>query len=128
MNLGSVSLLDANEYSYRRFSCQTKVNLNIVRKPHATVYASAISRIFELASMGCCILSNPYNGIEEWFNVGKEVLVANNDKEINEIYSWLLTDEDARIRMGNAARQRLLNEHTHKHRAQEILDIIKSVQ
>ena len=128
MDLGSVKLLDPKDCSYRRFSCQTKVNLNIVRRPHATVYASSISRIFELASMGCCILSNPYNGIEEWFNVGKEVLVANNDKEILELYSWLLSDEEARLRMGTAARQRLLNEHTHKHRAQELLKIIKNVQ
>jgi len=126
--LGQVKLLDPDECPYRRFSCQTKVNLNIVRSPHAAVYASAISRIFELASMGCCILSNPYNGVEEWFDVGKEVLVAQNEKEINDIYSWLLSDEDARIKLGTAARQRLLNEHTHKHRAQEILKIIKDVQ
>lgn len=128
MDLGSVRLLDPKDCYYRRFSCQTKVNLNIVRKPHATVYGSSISRIFELASMGCCILSNPYNGISEWFDVGKEVLVAESDKDIREKYSQLLADEDMRIKLGNAARQRLIQDHTHKHRAKEIMQILKSLQ
>lgn len=128
MNLGSVQLLDPAECSYRRFSCQTKINLNIVRKPHATVYASAVSRIFELASMGCCIVSNPYNGIEEWFDVGKEVLVAKSEDEASELYNWLLSDEEARLRLSSGARQRFLREHTHRHRAQELLNILKSVQ
>jgi hypothetical protein len=77
MELGFVQLVNLGNYSYRSFCCKTKVNLNIVRRPHAEVYASSISRIFELASLGCCVVSNPYKGIEEWFNVGKEVLVAN---------------------------------------------------
>jgi spore maturation protein CgeB len=127
MDLGSVQLLDPDYHSYRRFSCQTKINLNITRKPHAAVYASSISRIFELASMGCCVVSNPYKGMEEWFDVGKEALIAKSDEEVSELYSWLLSDEEARLRLGTAARQRVLREHTHKHRAQELLDILKNV-
>jgi spore maturation protein CgeB len=98
-----------------------------VRKPHATVYASATSRIFELASMGCCIVSNPYNGIEEWFTDRKEVLVVKNEEEIPELYKWLLSDEEGRLRLGNAARQRLLQEHTYAHRAREIQKILQTL-
>ena len=125
INLGSVREISLGNISYREFSCQTKVNLNIVRRPHAEVYASSISRIFELASFGCCIVSNPYNGLEEWFEVGKEVLVANTDDEMLELYTQLLSDEETRIRMGTAARQKVIQRHTHKHRAQQLLDIIK---
>jgi len=125
MDLKSVQLIDLVSSSYRRFSSQTKINLSIARRPHATVYASSISRIFELASLSCCIVSNPCKGIEEWFDVGKEVLVAKSDAEVLELYNWLLSDEDARNRMGTAARQRVLNQHTHKHRAQQILRILK---
>jgi spore maturation protein CgeB len=127
MDLGSVQSLDPDNYSYRRFSCQTKINLSIARRPHATIYASSISRIFELASMGCCIVSNPCNGMEEWFNVGKEVLVAKGNEEASELYSWLLSDEEIRSRLGTAARQRVLAEHTHKHRAQQLLSILKGL-
>lgn len=127
LELGSVRLTNLGNFSYRHFCCQTKINLSIVRRPHAEVYASSTSRIFELGSLGCCIVSNPYNGIEEWFNVGKEVLVANEGEETFELYKWLLSDEDARIKMGNAARQRVAKEHTHKHRAQQILNILKTL-
>ena len=127
MELGSAQFIDPDSYSYRRFCCQTKINLSIVRRPHAEVYASSTSRIFELASLGCCIVSNPYNGIEEWFNAGKEVLVAHDDDEVLELYNWLLSDEEVRARMGTAARQRLLKEHTHKHRAQQLLSIFEKL-
>lgn len=127
LDLGFVESLDLDDCPYRRFSGQTKINLNIVRKPHAIVYASSISRIFELASMRCCIVSNPYNGINEWFNVGKEVVVTKSDAEVTELYDWLLSDEEARLNLGASARQRVLQEHTHKHRAQELLAILKSV-
>jgi len=128
IRLGSVQLVNLNHYSYRHFCCQTKINLNIVRRPHAQVYASSISRIFELASLGCCIVSNPYKGIEEWFNVGKEVVVVNNSDEVLESYKWLLSDEEVRVQMGMAARQRILKEHTHKHRAQQLLNILKGLK
>jgi spore maturation protein CgeB len=75
--------------------------------------------------MGCCIVSNPYDGIEEWFDVGKEVLVAKDGDQVQELYGWLLSDEEARLRMGEAARQKALQQHTHRHRAKEILNILK---
>ena len=126
IDLGLVHSMDPCDCSYRRFSCQTKINLSIARKPHATVYASSISRTFELASMGRCIVSNPCNGMEEWFSVGKEILVANSDEEISELYDWLLSDEETRLQFGIAARERVLKEHTHLHRAQELLTILKN--
>lgn len=125
LELGAVQYLDPDALAYRRFYSQSKVALNIVRRPHATVYASSISRIFELASLGCCILSNPYNGVEEWFKVGEEIQIAKEECEIQETYDWLLSDPDARNRMGEAARRRVLREHTHRHRAQQILEILR---
>src|SRR5919204_82159 len=40
-----------------------RVNLNITRRPHATVFASSTCRPFELAACAAAIVSNPYNGI-----------------------------------------------------------------
>jgi hypothetical protein len=41
-----------------------RVNLNITRRSHASVYASSSCRPFELAGCGAAIVSNPYEGIE----------------------------------------------------------------
>lgn len=110
---------------YKLFSSRGKINLSITRHPHVDFYASATCRPFELASMGCCIVSSPYKGIEEWFEVGKELFVADSAKEAVELYVWLLDDDDLRQEVGMRARERLLKEHTHQHMAGAILDVMR---
>ena len=39
-----------------------RINLNLTRRPHATVPASSTARPFELASCAAAIVSNPYEG------------------------------------------------------------------
>lgn len=112
----------------REYVCRSRINLCITRKAHASVFASASSRPFELASLGACIISNPYLGIETWFEPGKEIIVINDANEALERYRWLLDHDTERRAIGAAARQRVLNEHTFRHRAQQLVDIIRSYQ
>src|SRR5436309_13031167 len=49
-----------------------RVNLNITRRSHATVFASSTSRPFELAAAGAAIVPNPCEGIERWFAPGRQ--------------------------------------------------------
>lgn len=114
--------------SWRRFCCKSKINLSVTRGPHATVYASSNSRIFELAAMGCCVVSDPYNGLEKWFDIGKEVFMVQNIEEAVEIYKWLLSSEEARHQAGELARKRVLREHTFRHRAKELIEIINKIK
>jgi spore maturation protein CgeB len=75
--------------------------------------------------MQCCIVSAPYKGLEKWFDTNKEILVAKSSKECIEIYQMLLDDIDLRNSMGIAARNRLKKEHTTRHRARQIIEILK---
>jgi spore maturation protein CgeB len=109
---------------WRTYCCRTKVNLNVVRELHANHFATSTSRPFELAALGCCIVSAPYAGLEKWFEIGKEVLVANSSKECVEIYKMLIGNDELRQKMGKAARIRVKNEHTARHRARQIIEII----
>ena len=54
----------------RRRSRAARINLCITRRSHATVDASSSCRPFELAASGAAIVSNPYDGIERWFEPG----------------------------------------------------------
>ena len=110
----------------REYVCRSKINLCITRGAHASVYASSSSRPFELAAMGACILANPYLGIEEWFEPGKEVIVVNSADEAIERYKYLLSHDSERKAIGAAARKRILAQHTFQARARNLLDIIKS--
>jgi spore maturation protein CgeB len=107
-----------------RLIAQSRINLNIGRKPHASVYASSTSRIFEMASAGACIVSNPYNGIERWFEPGKELLVIHDTDEAVATYRELLADPAQAEAIGRAARERVLHEHTYAHRARRLLDLV----
>lgn len=121
-NLGTVPF-----NAWRSFCCRSKINLNITRESHAKTYATSSSRPFELAALGCCIVSNPYNGIEKWFEIGEEIFVVESEDEAIELYHWLLSSDDERRKVGRKARKRALREHTFKHRAKQLLDIIEKI-
>ena len=88
------------------------------------MYASATARPFELAAFGACIVSQPYSGIEEWFDVGREIIVVNNENEVLSMYQNLLDADDEREKIGERARQRILKSHTYRHRAGELLQAL----
>jgi spore maturation protein CgeB len=101
-----------------------RINLNIGRKPHATVPASSTSRLFELASSGATIVSNPYEGIDRWFEPGRELVVVHSAEEAEATYRELLADPAAAEELGRNARERVLDEHTYAQRARRLLDLI----
>lgn len=125
-DLGNTKLLDYLSFSkLRQYVCRSKINLCITRGAHASVYASSSSRPFELAAMGACIVANPYAGIEEWFEPGKELTVVHSADEALETYKDLLAHDDKRAAIGRAARERVLKQHTFRHRARDLADIIR---
>jgi spore maturation protein CgeB len=101
-----------------------RVNLCITRRAHASVYASSSCRLFELASTGAAIVANPYEGIERWFEPGSEVMVVNDTGEALAAFRQLLADPAQAEEMGRRARERVLDEHTYRHRARRLLDVI----
>ena len=108
----------------RRYAARAKVNVNIARQPHATYYGSSCMRLFELAAMGCCIVTNPLEGLREWFEPGSEIAVATEASTCAEIYRKLLAGSTERRDMGEAARRRVLKDHTYRHRAAELSGIL----
>jgi glycosyltransferase involved in cell wall biosynthesis len=100
-----------------------RVNVNVARRPHAEVHASSTSRLFEMASAGAAIVTSPYQGVERWFDPGRELLVASTADEATETYRQLLDDPGLAAELGAAARARILDEHTFVHRARRLLDL-----
>jgi glycosyltransferase involved in cell wall biosynthesis len=109
---------------FARAISAARVNLCITRRSHATVYASSSCRPFELASAGAAIVSNPYNGIERWFEPGSELLVVNDADEATAAIRDLLDDPAQAEEMGRRARERVLDEHTYRHRARQLLQLV----
>jgi glycosyltransferase involved in cell wall biosynthesis len=110
--------------AFARAISAARVNLCITRRSHATVYASSSCRPIELASAGAAIVSNPYNGIERWFEPGSELLVVNDADEATAAMRDLLDDPAQAEEMGRRARERVLDEHTYRHRARQLLRLV----
>jgi glycosyltransferase involved in cell wall biosynthesis len=110
--------------AFGRAISEARINLNITRRAHATVPASSTARPFELAMSGATIVSNPYEGIERWFEPGRELLVVSSSDEAVEAYQELLDDPGRAEELGTAARERALDEHTYLHRARQLLELV----
>jgi spore maturation protein CgeB len=101
-----------------------RINLNVTRGAHATVPASSTCRPFELAACGAAIVSNPHEGIERWFEPGRELVVVSDADEAVAVYRELLADPAQAEELGRRARERILDEHTYAHRARQLLELL----
>lgn len=118
---------DLSYSSFREFCCKSRICLNITRSSHASVYASSSARPFELAAYGACIISNPCEGLGEWFDVGKEIIVVKNPDETIQWYMDLLQSEELRFKIGEAARRRVLKDHTWELRVDQVISVIRKL-
>ena len=109
---------------FSRAISAARINLNVTRRAHAEVHASSTCRPFELAMSGATIVSNPHDGIDRWFEPGRELLVVSTAEEATAAYQELLDDPGRAEEMGRAARERALDEHTYLHRARRLLDLL----
>ncbi|MEG3191400.1 CgeB family protein [Lysobacter sp. D1-1-M9] len=111
--LGHVSTRDHNA-----LNCSVRMVLNVNRESMARFGWSPPTRVFEAAGAGACLIVDAWDGIEEFLEPGREVLVAHNGEEIAE-YLKSIDPEHAR-QIGERARQRLLADQTYAHRALEV--------
>jgi glycosyltransferase involved in cell wall biosynthesis len=115
---------DAPMSTISRVISSARINLCITRRAHASVFASSSCRPFELAASGAAIVANPYEGVERWFEPGSELLVVADAEDAVAAYHTLLDDPAQAEEMGRRARERVLDEHTYRHRARRLLDLI----
>jgi hypothetical protein len=125
-HLGRAEILPYLTFSQlRQYVSRSRINLCITRRAHASVRQSSSARPFELASMSACMVANPYLGIEEWFEPGKEICVVASEEEAVDRYRYLLSHDSERAAMGAAARARILKQHTYGHRARQLMETIR---
>ncbi len=99
------------------FFCSSRLTLNVTRRAMAEMGYCPSGRLFEAAACGVPILSDTWDGLDEFFTPGEEILLARNTAEA--LAALALSDSELR-QIGQAARERALAEHTATHRAQEL--------
>ena len=115
---GHVFTRDHNAFNATPFAV-----LNINRESMARYGASPPTRIFEAAGAGACIISDAWSGIEQFLEPGTEILLAHDGAGVAEHIERL--DAEAARRIGEAARRRILSEHTYALRALEVEAVLE---
>ncbi|HYO96089.1 MAG TPA: glycosyltransferase [Polyangiaceae bacterium] len=105
-------------HQHNAFNASVGAALNISRDSMAKVGFSPATRVFEAAGAGACILSDAWEGIDQFLEPNREILVASNTDEVAAHLSRLTPA--MRRQIGEAARQRVLNQHTYTQRAVEV--------
>ena len=100
---------------HNAFNCSALAVLNVARDSMAAVGFSPATRVFEAAGAGACLITDAWEGIELFLQPGDEVLVARDGAELAGHLN-ALTPARARA-IGNAARARVLAQHTYEQRA-----------
>jgi spore maturation protein CgeB len=118
--LGHVSTEDHNA-----FNVSSRSVLNVNRDSMASWGFSPATRVFEAAAAEACIITDDWPGIDAFFHPGSEILVAKSTEEV----CSLLTDVVPKVgkQIGQAARKRVLEDHTYVKRAKEVDDLLRSL-
>jgi spore maturation protein CgeB len=96
--------------------------LNVTRDSMVENGWSPATRVFEAAGAGACLITDAWEGIELFLEPGEEVLVAEDGDGVSGHVRGLTRDMARRI--GRAARERVLHEHTYAHRAEQVEAIL----
>jgi spore maturation protein CgeB len=108
---------------HNALNCSAKAVLNISRESMARYGFSPATRVFEAVGAGACLITDAWEGIEMFLEPGKEVLVADRGADVARFVRQL--DPERARRIGEAARQRVLSEHTYAHRAKQVERILE---
>ncbi len=111
---------------HNAFNVSPKAVLNISRSSMAETGFSPATRVFEAAGAGACLITDYWEGISLFLAPDAEILVARDGQDVAAILAEL-TPERAR-RIGEAAMERVLREHTYAHRAEEADRIFRSAR
>jgi spore maturation protein CgeB len=115
--LGHVATQDHN-----RLNCTAHMVLNINRDSMAQVGFSPPTRMFEAAGAGACLITDRWNGIDQFFAAGQEILIAGCAEEVvDEVRNH--SCHQAR-EIGASMRQRALRDHTYHLRAEQFESIV----
>ncbi len=100
---------------HRGFYNAQRFTLNITRAPMVEAGYSPSVRLFEAAACGTPVITDYWNGLDEFFTPDEEILVARSSKDTLHYLKDLPQAE--RDLIGERARRRALTSHTARHRA-----------
>jgi spore maturation protein CgeB len=105
------------------FFSSSRATLNVTRRVMAELGFCPSGRLFEAAACGVAVLSDPFVGLETFFEPEREILVV---RDAQDVVAALLRSDQALQAVARRGRERVLAEHTSDHRALELLSAVET--
>ncbi len=105
------------------FYSSSRLTLNVTRAAMARMGWCPSGRLFEAAACGAPILSDGWEGLDAFFEPGREILIATDTD--GALAALDASPEDLAL-MAARARSRVLAEHTAGHRARMLVSLFES--
>ena len=105
------------------FFSSSRLTLNVTRQAMAEMGWCPSGRLFEASACGVPILSDTWDGLDSFFEPGREILLARTMEEAVDALD--LGDAELK-RIAGASRERTLEQHTSDRRAQELEILLAS--
>ncbi len=103
---------------HSEFYSSQRYTLNLTRSDMMKAGYAPSVRLFEAAACGTPVISDYWEGLDTFFELGEEILIANSSEEILTFLQEI--NECRRRSIGERARNRILLEHTAAHRAAQL--------
>ncbi|GGF75961.1 hypothetical protein GCM10011402_30860 [Paracoccus acridae] len=111
-------------HEHNAFNCTPLAVLNVARDSMANVGFSPATRVFEAAGAAACLITDAWEGIEQFLTPDTEVLVARDGQDVAD-HLAALTPERAKA-IGQAALARVKAEHTYALRGAQVDALFKA--
>ena len=108
---------------HARFYATARATLNVTRASMAASGWCPSGRLFEAAACGAPILSDWWDGLDEFFDPRSEILIVRSTEDV--LTALDLGDAEL-ARIGEAGRQRTLADHTAERRAAELIALLSN--
>jgi spore maturation protein CgeB len=105
------------------FYSSSNLTLNVTRFSMANMGYCPSGRLFEAAACGTPIVSDWWEGLDEFFEPGKEILVA---RDAADVLDALNCEGSVLECLANRAQERVLAEHTAEKRAAEMVRLVEA--
>ena len=109
---------DLYSWEHNAFNSTPLTILNVAWESISHYGFSPSMRVFEAAAARACIISEDWDGLERFFEPGKEIIVAKSGVEVATHLREM--NQPRALAIGEAAYERVTSDHTYAHRAAEI--------
>jgi spore maturation protein CgeB len=104
------------------FYSSSKLTLSVTRSAMVNTGYCPSGRLFEAAACETPVVSDEWEGLSEFFEPGREILVARTG---DDVAALIALDPRELKRIGQAARERILAEHTAERRSRQMVQLLQ---